>query len=390
MTATAQPTSYEQLRANAAGLAPRIRARAASAEAARELPRDSVAELLDLGLPRALVPRRWGGMELPLEAWLGVVVEIARADASHGWCAGLLMHEPQMIAAFPEEAQQAVWGEDPNVPIAGSIMPVCKVTPVDGGYRVTGKSPFASGVGHATWGWVAGFDLTGGGHQWRLFLVAPDQYTVTDTWHTAGMAGTGSNTIVTDDVFVPESHSLALGDLVNGTGPGVKLYDNPIYALPFVAYAPVGFVATMLGAALGAYDSVIAWARERRTPAGVAMSGISSVQVRCAHAAADLDAAELLLRRVLTVAQDPERPSLELRARSLRDCSRAAQYIVGSIDELLALSGTTGFATANPLQRAWRDIHFASCHISINPELAYTLWGGMQLGAERAPTVALY
>jgi 3-hydroxy-9,10-secoandrosta-1,3,5(10)-triene-9,17-dione monooxygenase len=390
MTATSEPSIDEQLLAEVSALAPGIRERAAATEAARELPGDSVNEFLELGLPTVLVPRRWGGMELPLETWLNVVVALAKADASHAWCAGLLMHGPQMIAAFPEEAQRAVWGDGPNVPIAGSIMPVCSVKVVEGGYRVSGRSPFASGIGHATWAWVAGFDTTGGGHVWRLFLVAPGEYTVVDTWHTAGMAGTGSNTIVTEDVFIPESHSLALGDLVDGTGPGVELHSNPIYALPFVAYAPVGFVATMLGAALGAHASFLAWARERRTPAGVAMSGIASVQARSASAAADLDAAELLIRRVLTVAQKPAQPSLELRARSLRDCARASQYIVGAIDELMVLSGTSGFTTTNPLQRAWRDIHFASCHISINPELAYTLWGGMQLGADRPQTTALY
>jgi 3-hydroxy-9,10-secoandrosta-1,3,5(10)-triene-9,17-dione monooxygenase len=302
-----------------------------------------------------------------------------------------LIHHPQTFAAFPEEGQAALWSETANVAIAGAVRPVCEVTRVADGYRVSGKSPFASGVGHSSWVYVAGIVHDDqGGHTWTLFLVPPGEYEVADTWHTAGMAATGSNTVVTEDVFIPEERSLPFSEIVNGTAPGARIHDNPIYRLPFASYAQTGFAAAMLGAARGAYETFRDHTKDRKMPNGTNVADLASVRVQMARAAADLDSAEMLLRRVLDVAQDPERPTLELRARSLRDCARASELITGAIDVFIGLSGTAGFGTGNPIQRAWRDIHFASSHISLNPEGNLGYWGGMELGGERPPTMAVY
>lgn len=372
-------------------LAPRFRERALETEQTRALPQASVTELRESGIAGALVPRRWGGMELDLHTWLDLVDVIAAADASHGWCANLLVHQPQVIAYFSEEAQAAVWGETPNVAVAGSFVPACQVRAVDGGFRISGQSPFASGVDHCSWVWVAGIHHDDEGrHIPMLFLVASGDYEILDTWDTAGMRGTGSNTIVTDDVHVPAARALPFDQLVNGTGPGSRLHDNPMYRLPFASYSQTGFAATMLGAARGAYEHFRAWTESRSTAGGSSMAGLASVRVRMARAAADLDAADLLLRRVIDVAQLPEVPSLQLRARAMRDCARASELVLGAIDALMGMSGTAGFGSAHPLQRAWRDIHFASCHVSLNPEISLGYWGGMQLGAERPAHQPVY
>jgi alkylation response protein AidB-like acyl-CoA dehydrogenase len=98
----------------------------------------------------------------------------------------------------------------------------------------------------------------------------------------------------------------------------------------------------------------------------------------------------LLLRRIIDVAEGLERPTLEERARSMRDCSRAAELVTDAIDALVSLGGTAGYGASHPLQRAWRDIHFASCHISLNPEINFGYWGGVQLGVERPASQAVY
>jgi alkylation response protein AidB-like acyl-CoA dehydrogenase len=105
-----------------------------------------------------------------------------------------------------------------------------------------------------------------------------------------------------------------------------------------------------------------------------------------ARAAADLDAAELLLRRTTQLAEPPEALASRLLARSVRDFARASELTVTAIDTLLALSGTAGFATSHPIQRAWRDIHFASMHISLNTETNYAHFGRMELGLGRDPS----
>lgn len=375
---------------SARSLAPQMRDAAAVAEELRRLPAESVAALLDSEIAKALVPSRWGGMELGLETWFDVVTEISAGDASHGWCASLLVHLPQMIAAFPEEAQAAVWSDGANVPLAGAVVPVCAVRPAAGGFRVSGQSPFSSGVDHASWVFVAG--MVGGDEGppvWTFFLLAPGDYRVEDTWNTTGMRGTGSNTIVTDDVFVPQERTLRLSDLVDGTGPGGQIHENPIYRLPFMSYGPLAFAAPILGAARGASKDFGEWAATRDTPAGVKLAEMPGVQLRLATAAADLDAAELLLRRAIDATVDGS-PSVEERSRTMRDAARSAALCKGAVDELIEMSGTSGFSVQNPIQRAWRDIHFAASHISLNPEINCTHWARTQFGFPRPPKMAMY
>ena len=98
---------------------------------------------------------------------------------------------------------------------------------------------------------------------------------------------------------------------------------------------------------------------------------------------ADLDVAELLLRRAVDTAQTPSPPSLALRARTMRDCARSSELCVSAIDALIAMSGTAAFAATHPIQRAWRDIHFASMHVSLNPEQNFAHFGRTELGLPR-------
>jgi 3-hydroxy-9,10-secoandrosta-1,3,5(10)-triene-9,17-dione monooxygenase len=344
-----------------------------------------VQELLDTGIARILMPLRFGGYGLGFDTWFDVVREISKVDASHGWCASLMIHHPHCIGQFPEEAQKAVWADGPDVAIAASFVPTAQITLVDEGYRVSGKSPFASGVGHSKWVFVGGLIDVDGKPEWTFFLVPPGKYTVIDTWFTAGMCGTGSNTIVTEDTFVPKNWTLQLSDLREGKGPGGAINEGRVFRTPFISYAPLTFVTPMLGAAQGAYEHFREWTKVRKGPGGVSVADSMSIQVRLARTAADLDAAELLLRRAVEVSEATEPPTLELRARSMRDYSRAAELTVAAIDTLMSMSGTAGFGTSHPIQRAWRDIHFASMHISLNAENAYSHFGRMEFGLPRDP-----
>jgi 3-hydroxy-9,10-secoandrosta-1,3,5(10)-triene-9,17-dione monooxygenase len=369
----------EAVLARVRALIPGIRDSAAAAEAARTIPRSTIDALLATGITRILIPPRYGGYGLGLDTWFEVVRAIGKADASHAWCASLLIHHPHYISQFAETAQQAIWADGLDVPIAASILPLARIAPVADGYRISGQFPFASGINHSRWVLVGGMVETGGRPEWTFFLVNAKDFKVIDTWYTAAMCATGSNTVVCDDVFVPDSHTVRLSDLREGRAPGGTLHAHPIYRAPFIAYAPLTFVTPMLGAAQGAYELFRDWTKKRRAGDGQALAEITSIQVRLARAAADLDAAELLLRRAVDTAQAPAQPTLALRARSMRDCARAAELCVGAIDSLIAMSGTAAFAAAHPIQRAWRDIHFAAMHVSLNPELNLAHFGRMEL-----------
>jgi alkylation response protein AidB-like acyl-CoA dehydrogenase len=368
----------------ARALAPTFAARAEAAEEARRIPPESADEMLGAGLARILLPARIGGYGLGFDTWFEVTRELSKADASHGWCAGLIIHHAHLIAQYPEATQKMLWADGLDVAVAASFAPATQATAVDGGYRISGKgSPFASGVDHCTWVMLGGLTHDGGAPDWKFFLVPPGQYTVRDTWFTAGMCGTGSKTIVVDNVFVPSGLVLSLADLRDAKGPGSALHSDVIFHTPFFYYAPISFATPMLGAVQGAYEIFRDWTRTRKAQDGTPVAEKIAVQVQVARAAADIDAADLLLRRAVHVTDAPDAYSPTLLARSVRDFARVSELTVAAIDTLVALSGTAGFTSSHPIQRAWRDIHFMSMHISLNTETNFTHYGRMELGLGR-------
>ncbi len=380
----AQNMTAQQIVERARALAPRFAERAEAAEEARRIPEASARDMLDAGFARILLPREIGGYGLGFDTWYEVTRELSKTDASHGWCAGLIIHHAHLIAQYPQAGQKAVWAESLDVPIAASFAPSVKAVAANGGYRISSAgSPFASGVDHCSWVMLGGMTQDGPAPEWKFFLVPPGEYTIRDTWFTAGMRGTGSKTIVVDSAFVPESRVLRLTDLRDGKAPGSAVYSGVIFHTPFFYYAPISFATPMLGAAQGAYEMFREWTKTRKTQDGRPLAEQSSVQVRMARAAADIDAAELLLRRAVGVTDAPEVYSPAHLARSVRDFARISELTVAAIDTLVALSGTAGFASSHPLQRAWRDIHFMSMHISLNTETNFTHYGRMELGLGR-------
>jgi 3-hydroxy-9,10-secoandrosta-1,3,5(10)-triene-9,17-dione monooxygenase len=390
VTLSTEVVSKEDMIDRAKALAPTFRERAAAAEQDRRISPESAAELIDAGFARMLVPRRLGGSELGIDAWFDVMLELGRADASHAWVAGLMAHIPQMLLQLGDEAQQAIWGHGPDVPTAGSVMPLAKAVAVDGGYRVSARGPFSSGVTHSTWVFVGGFLPGEGPPAPAMFVLSPDQYEIADTWHTIGMRGTGSNTIVANDAFVPESHVLLISDLREATGPGRTLNPNGIYRLPFMSYAPLGFCAPILGAARGAYDDFLAYAKDKRLPGGVRAAETQVMQTTLGRISGDLEAAELLLRRVVDATYTDLATTMEHRRACMRNYTRAAELIVDAIDSLVRLGSTSSFSESNPTQRAWRDIRFAGSHQSLKPELNYAQFSRGDLLVETPPTLSLY
>ena len=280
-------------------LTPMIRDGAAAAEEARTLPREIVDALLAAGITRILIPPRYGGYGLGLDTWFEVVREIAKADASHGWCASLMIHHPHYVGHFPRRRRRR---SGPTASISRSRPRSSRsgrVTPVEGGYRISGEFPFASGINHSRWLIVGSMAEAPAVRRRNSFSIGPNEFKIKDTWFTAPCARPAATPRFATTFTYRKSHTLALSDLREGKTPGGKLHDHPIYRAPWISYAPLTFTAPMLGAAQGAYELFRDWTKTRRAGrAAFAIAEVTSVQVRLARAAADLDAAELLLRRV--------------------------------------------------------------------------------------------
>ena len=142
----------EQAVLAARSLAPKFAERAAHAEKIRRIPDESIEELHTSGLMRLMQPKRFGGSELGLGVLMDVVLEICKGCSSTAWTYSNLASHSWNIGQFELQAQEDVWGDDPFALAAtGLAFPCGKATPVEGGYMVSGKWPFGSGVDASTW-----------------------------------------------------------------------------------------------------------------------------------------------------------------------------------------------------------------------------------------------
>lgn len=336
-------------------------------DAQRSVPRQSIDELVAAGAARLLVPTERGGLDLGLRDFVEVTAAAATGCAATGWLSAQMSHHAHLIGMFPAAAQDAVWASGPDVVVASSVAPAGRAVEVEGGYRISGKHAFASGINNATWVFVGALVAAPAGPpEWRLFLLDDTRYTVDDVWHTAGMRGTGSNTVVVDDVFVPADFTVAQVDAREGTTVGGTLNADSKFRLPWMAYSGLGFTATMLGAVEGAYEHTRATLAAKRSPVGARVAEGQILQVRLAFAAARIAAARTILLDIADRADRGEPYTLTDRATVARDNTFASMLLIEAVDTLVELGSTGAYAESSPVQQAWRDVHFASAHLSVN------------------------
>ena len=145
-----------ELIARARRLVPALRERAERADREGKVPDETIREMQEAGLFRALQPKQWDGYEVDPRTFFEIQMTLAEGCMSTAWIYGVMGVHPWQLARYPVEAQQDVWGEDTSTLISSTYMPVAKVTPVEGGYRISGRWGFSSGSEHCQWGLLGG------------------------------------------------------------------------------------------------------------------------------------------------------------------------------------------------------------------------------------------
>jgi 3-hydroxy-9,10-secoandrosta-1,3,5(10)-triene-9,17-dione monooxygenase len=352
------------------------------------MPEKTIQELVESGLVRLMQPLRWNGHELGFDALVSTGIEIGKACGSSGWCHSVLAIHFWMMSLFPERAQQDVWGKRSDTLIGTAVAPVGQPTRVDGGFRLSGNWPFASGIDYCEWAILGGLlpPREAGGHpEMRFFLVPKQDYTIDDTWYATGLRGTGSSNVVLDNVFVPEHRTVSVRDLGEGNSPGAAVNTAPLYRLPLLALFPFTLVGPAIGVALGALEVWRDRSRSRRSAlTGAPFAEMVATHMRLGEAAVEIDCAELLIRRdiddVMKTMTSGEKVPPGVRARTLRDAAYAARLCVRAVDGLFEASGGHGLYDKHPIQRAWRDVHAMSAHVALSWDTASENFGRMEFG----------
>jgi indole-3-acetate monooxygenase len=375
--------------AAAKSLVPLILAVREEGERGRRVPPELAEALAAAGLLQIFLPRSMGGPELdPLTAFRAIE-EISKADGSVGWCAMIASAVSLFLGWLPADVGRRFCGDPADFRGAGSLRPLGRAYPVDGGYRIRGQWNFASGIDHANWLYCTCIVMDGekpqlteaGTPRVRAAWLPSDQATIKDTWSVVGMRGTGSQDFVVDDVFVPAARTCFVGEPAFESGP---LY-NPrrVFATLFFPVA-----ANALGIARGAIDAFIELAaRESSTRSPEVLRDRPLVQTRLAEAEAILNAARAYVVQSLAnfwdaVCNDAGDQTIAI-AQARLAIVHAMHEAVRSVDLVFHAAGTNAIYCRNPLERYFRDIHVAVQHNAAFPA-QYESAGKVLLGLRPA------
>jgi 3-hydroxy-9,10-secoandrosta-1,3,5(10)-triene-9,17-dione monooxygenase len=385
-TETSSAGLREELIKRAADLGPTFKERAKKTEQLRQMPEESIKDLLGAGLMRIGTPQRFGGNGLDYDASFDVTIEVARACGSTGWCFSVWSSHNWIAGHWPLEAQEEYFAPGPDVLSSSSVIPTGKLTPVDGGYRVSGRWSFSSGSDAGTCVMLGGMTTD---HTEAYVIIPRGEYEIVDTWHVSGLKGTGSKDIVVDDVFVP-AHRVVLSPSTSMGDPpwsGWEIHQRPSYRVPLFAMWPMTLSSPCVGMAFGAVDDFTS--RLAGTSGRGRTADSVAVQLRLAEASAEADAAATILRvncqELLAKGAEGHVFTLLERARASRNVGYMTKLSVQAVNRLFEASGGHALFDSQPIQRFHRDVHAASHHVALYWDPIAEFYGRTALGLPFQP-----
>jgi alkylation response protein AidB-like acyl-CoA dehydrogenase len=346
----------------ARALAPLITGDADEIERTRRLTGAVTAALVDNGLYRALLPKRFGGSEATLEAFMQMQEEIAKADASTAWCLGQCSVCAMTAAYLEPDAANEIFNVAPGILAWGAIAHEVKAVP--GGYLANARWDFASGSRQASWlgAHVRVVEQDGtqrkkadGAAEIRTILFPAARATMHDVWDVIGLRGTGTDSYSVENLFIPEKFSALRDD------PSALREDGLLYRLSTNMVFGMGFAATALGVARATLDAATELSRGK-TPQGLkAMRENNAVQGLIGRTEASLRAARAYLYATAAeVWRELERgnPLTEGQRVAMRVASTWTIHQSASVvDTAYHMAGATAVFTANKFERRFRDMH---------------------------------
>ncbi|MBV1906905.1 MAG: acyl-CoA dehydrogenase family protein [Pseudomonadales bacterium] len=360
---------------------PMLKSKAEDVEKNRAVPHSTIDEFKKAGFFKIVQPAHFGGWEMNPTVFYKVLMELGRGCCSSAWNMMILGVHQWEFGLFPKQAGDDVWGKDNTVAVSSSYAPWGKATKVDGGYVLNGTWRTSSGCDHADWAIIgARIENSDGKIDAHSFLVEGKDYQVDDDWHTFGLCGTGSRSLVVKDAFVPDyrHHSIVNYELSDR---------GDMYLFPFNMIFYFAGASVMVGYGQGATElfteemqsrqSVMSGNVLKHSPHVKGRLANAVVKVRSARARllADMqEATEYVNRRELV-------PS-HLRMLYLMDGAHCGKDVEEAALLLYKATSARGIFLSSPLQRVVRDILAAANHPTLNVDDNANLLGGYLLNGE--------
>lgn len=373
----------------AQALIPTLKERAAEAEKLGRVPEENVELIVESGLIRAGVPVKFGGYDVEFETVHDVATQLGRGCGPTAWCYALWGMHSWWVGYYPLEAQEELFADGPDVLTSSANFSAdSRAEVVDGGYRVSGRWRFASGIDHARWVFAIVHTPEG-----PLGCMVPreDFKIIVDSWQVSGLQGTGSKDLIIDDVFVPK-HRTALGasDLfASGPNTTYEIHRQRRYAGPRGALTIWELVAPAIGMAQATVDEMVD--RLTGTSGGLRTADSPLVQAKIAESAAEVDASSAILHHDMAEAQDLAEagtgPTPLDVTRYARDKAFAMKLAVQAAGRMFEMSGGRSLALSDPLQRVYRDVQAAAHRDGLVCDFSGQPYAQLRLGLE--PTAVI-
>ncbi|PAT31906.1 acyl-CoA dehydrogenase [Vandammella animalimorsus] len=370
----------------------RLREQAVIADRERDLPLASVEALEQADVWRISALKRYGGYEGGARMLLDVARTVAYYDPAAAWCVVISNGSVMLANRFGDAVLDEVFANGPIRAASIFAQPQGTATPDGDGWRITGKWPFASNSSHAEWAlgilFIQDSEAAPANQtvpQVGFVLMHRSEYRLEDTWFTIGMRGSGSNTMATENLWVPRDRVITFEQLM---GPGMEQDGSATFGRRLTPHLTMSTTiqAPSLGAAYAALDHVVELAGKRgitythykrQIDSGAFVQNLGMVSAK-------VDGARLLLERAAdaidAAACGVVPMPLEYRAAHRGGIGHAGHELVDAVNDLCWLHGTAAFAESSLLGRMWRDINTGTRHASITAPMGYELHGNALTG----------
>jgi 3-hydroxy-9,10-secoandrosta-1,3,5(10)-triene-9,17-dione monooxygenase len=345
--------------------------------------------LRDSGIIRIFQPKKYGGLEGDPVEFARLIMDLAANAPSAGWVCGVVGLHSFEFAQTDPRLQEEVWGTDVDTWTASPYAMLGKATPVEGGWRLTGRWPFSSGTDNCDWAVVGVMtEAEPGSGEFTVphhFIMPRSDYQIhQDSWDTMGLRGTGSKDIEAKDVFVPDYRVLNVQKLNARDYHRANQPESRLYEVPFDYLFPGVISASTIGIAEGVVRRYQDYAAERVNRGGIKSIDNPYQMAALGSALADIEASRLQLLDGLQKAYDiamaggtvPNALQHEARRNQVRAVRRAADAARAVFDTV----GGNVARTSSPIQRFYRDVSVAMCHACNVDEPVYAAQAAFMFG----------
>jgi len=359
-------------------------------EADRRLSEETMADLHRLGLLKVYQPRKFGGFEGDWSTHLRIGEILAQGCGSTAWIQCVVGLHAWIAARLPAQGQADIWDDKADVLIATAVAGGLdsQLVKVESGYRLSGRWRFASGIDHADWvilGAMPDDEVAKREHNLLELAVPRDEFKIVDTWHTTSLRGTGSNDVVTSDVFVPKHRTVWRNEMRGGATEGSKEYAGYVNHVMFSQYFGSVTLGPILGTAKGAVNAYTRITRERvGNMRDEAVRDQLPVKIRLAESAAEVRAAQGVFDRIMdlldTAGAAHRSLSKDEWVKMRADGAFVGRLCLSAVERLIRQMGASGLSTDNPVQHYYMNLMGMVAHISQNWDFNAAPFGAWALG----------